>query len=246
VYNRVSPEIKPKLIESIRKGKSLRNLCKEFSLKKTTAYYYVRKIRGRRFKLVNFDLSDKERLGEFVGIFAGDGCAYKEKDGHWRIRISLNQREKNIIKYYSNRIEELIGKSPRIYFVPSESVVLIEVTSKPVLDLLGNFLTWEYGSKTKSVRLKGKNLGRSFTKGFLRGLIDSDGYVRRGRKEIYFGTISRGLFKNFTTALDSLGFVHKSYVQMRKNPFYKVRLSNSEVDRFCKIIKPIKSQALVV
>ncbi len=232
---------KEKLFRLIKQGKSLNEICKEMRLKKTTAYYYVRKIRGRKIKPVVIDTSDEEKIGEFIGVFAGDGSYFYDKKRFKHvICISFNRKERFIAEYYANVIEK-IAKKPYIYY--RKNVVVVRVVSKEIISFIKNFLEWN-GKKAHTVSLK-KNVNKLSTKfliGFLRGLIDSDGYVRKGRKEIYFGSVSEKLIHNFTKILDLFHFKYKVYKQTKgiNKHFYKVRIANEEVDKFCRLVRPLK------
>jgi intein/homing endonuclease len=71
-------------------------------------------------------------------------------------------------------------------------------------------------------------------------VFDSDGYVLSTRKEIYFGSVSPELVKDFQLGLKILKIKSKLYVQKRKGylDFYKIRLSGSAVDEFISRVKP--------
>lgn len=229
----------------IRQGKSLNQISKKLNIGKTTIYYHMRQLVGRKIKQITIDRSSEEKIGEFVGLFAGDGSYFFEKRKYLhQIRIHLNKNEKEIIKHYKKIIEDIFHKSPNLYY--TKSLVILEIKSKVVIDFLKCYLEWRK-KKTFTVELKDyKKLSVHFIKGFLRGLIDSDGYVRQNRREIYFGTTSFGLNKNFTDSLKLMNFNFKCYTQVRQNRhiFYKTRLSNQEVIKFIQTIQPIKASGL--
>ncbi len=240
---RLNPKIKNKIISLVLKGKSLNYINNLTSVGKTTIYYYMRKLKGRKITLVKIDKRDNERIGEFMGLFAGDGNFYFDKKTYrWRLRITFNEKDSNLVEYYRNSITKLTSKKPHTY--SASSVKILALDSKVLTLFILKYLTW-FDKKTKNVTLRNKVLLKDemFRRGFLRGLVDSDGYVRKGRKEIYYGSISYNLFKDFLRGLDLFDFKYKTYVQKREgcSDYYNVRFSGEEVDKFVKIIKPIKS-----
>lgn len=228
-----------------KKGKSLNQIAKKMNVGKTTIYYHTRKLLGKKIKEVVIDNSNEKKIGEFIGLFAGDGSYFFEKAKYsYRIRVHLNKKEHDIIQYYKKLIRELFGKSPNLYHM--ESVVILEIRSKIIYNFIKSYLEWNH-NKTFTVKLKNfDKLSKEFLKGFAKGLIDSDGYVRHGRKEIYFGTTSPALNKNFVDILKLINVNFKCYRQIRENRhiFYKTRLANEEVSKFVKIIEPIKANGL--
>lgn len=223
---------------------SLNKISKKLNLPKTTVYYWFRKAVGRKIKPVIINRSSDEKIGEIIGIFAGDGnYNYDLKTGNYRIRIYFNKKEEEILNYYASLIKFISNKKPRIYL--SRSMKIIAIDSKKLIEFIKENLAWERRNKTRTIMLKKtiKHYSKNFIVGFLRGLIDSDGYVRKERKEIYFGSVSKNLIKNFANSLELFDFKYKIYQQKQKRGspiFYKVRITNNEVIRFCEKIRPIK------
>jgi len=225
-------------------GFSLNTISKKLNLPKTTVYYWFRKAVGRKIKKVKINDNNKEKVGEIIGLFAGDGnFFFDKKNCEYRVRFYLSRFENNILKHYFRTIASVFGKNPRVY--TRESMNIMEIVSKDVISFIRRYLIWDDGSKTQTIKLsKGLDeLSPDFLIGITRGLIDSDGYVRKNRREIYFGTVSKGLLKNFIDYLNKLDIKFKVYRQIQSNcsTFFKLRITNEEVAKFCNLIKPIKS-----
>jgi len=239
----ISIQTRNKFIALIKKGKSLNEITKITGVGKTTVYYHMRKIRGRRNKPITIKKDNLELLGEVLGFFAGDGSLVNRPDKwDYRVKFFLNIKEVLVVKNYNDSISRFIGKPATLF--NRGSMTIIQITSKDFCEFIKDYL--KFGkSKTKTIELKNKDLLKNirFTIGFMKGLIDSDGYVRKDRKEIYFGSISRKLANDFISGLNLLSIRFKEYIQKRQNcnDFYKIRISGVEVDRFNKIIKPIKA-----
>jgi len=242
--SKLKDEFKKKMFTYLKEGRSLSYITSKTGIGKTTVYYHMRKLHGRKIKQIVIDLDNLERIGEIIGFFAGDGNYYYDS-ARWetRIRFYFNKNEKKVIEYYAKSLEMLIQKKPLIY--PRPSIIILEVKSKSFAQFLFGYLVWKPHDKIKTIGLKNKGLlhNKKFLKGFLRGLLDSDGYVRKGRKEIYYGSASQSLFQDFVTGLNYLKIKYKVYLQTREGfaDFHKVRLSGEEVDKFVKLIQPIKA-----
>lgn len=239
---RLTKNQKIKISKFIKQGKSLNCISKNFGVGKTTIYYYMRKINGKKIKPIIIDKSDEQKIGEFIGLFAGDGSYFFEKYTHiHRIRIHLNKKEVDIIRHYSKVIEKLFGKSPNL--VDEKYCVALELRSKEVINFIRTYLEW-CDKKTYTVRLvKTYTPSKDFLMGFLRGLIDSDGYVRRTSAEVHFGSTSVNLHKNFIDALTIMKIKSKCNTQITKSNriFYHSRIAKDDAIRFISLVKPIKA-----
>ncbi|MEK6910918.1 MAG: LAGLIDADG family homing endonuclease [Nanoarchaeota archaeon] len=239
--SRLKFEVKKEIIDLIKSGRSLNQIIKETGMGKTTIYYYIKKIRGRKYKSIKLNLSNDELIGEIIGLFAGDGYYLNNENRYdYRIKIFFNSKENKLIEYYRNSFYKLTGKFPGV--VRSRSVKIMQMSGKILCNFVLGYLSFS-NRKTATVALKDKSYykNKEFMRGFLRGLVDSDGYVRKDRKEIYYGSISKMLFNDFLKGLNIFNFKYKTYLQKSKySDFYKVRISGDEVDRFKSFIKPVK------
>lgn len=239
---RLSSEVKQLIIREVHKGKSLNKIAELTKLGKTTVYYYMRKITGKKYVPLELKLTDTEVIGEVIGFFAGDGrYAVSNKGWDRRILFYFNKDEIPVINYYRDSIAKIIGKLPTL--MEQKSVKIVQVHIRVFCDFIISYLSFQK-RKVKTIQLKDKMLlkNKKFIRGFIRGLTDSDGYVRKGRKEIYYGSISKNLFSDFLKGLDFFGLKYKVYVQKGRgySDFYKVRLSGEEVDKFIDLISPAK------
>ena len=76
--SRLKPKTKKKMLRMIKTKESLNKIARATGLKKTTIYYYSRKLNGRTYFEPEFELAYSEVEGEIAGIFAGDGSQYYE------------------------------------------------------------------------------------------------------------------------------------------------------------------------
>jgi len=239
---RLSTVIVQQIKDKVRNGKSLNEISKELQITKTTVYYWYRKFSNKRIKRVKLNDNAKTLdIGEFIGIFAGDGSFYLDKNYRYDIRIHLDTKYKNYVNHVNKLIKHLFRKKPWIYDYKPNNVTIVRIISKDVLNFIKTYLTWET-YKTGTIRLKDRiNYNKEFYVGFLKGLIDTDGYI--DKNTITFSTISYGLSSDIDFGLNKLKINHKIYLQNDKRPnikpIYRVRISK-DFNKLIYLIKPNK------
>lgn len=240
--NRLSLAELKQIADLVSKGMSINSISKELNKSKTTVYYHFRKIKGRTVSPVTIGSEDDELIGEFIGLFAGDGCVYKTRNYSYRTYLCFNVDEKSFVEdLIENVLIKLFGKRPMIFV--RESNLNLCYCSKNIHSFLGEYLAWDKTSrKTYSVRLKSKNFSDKFIIGFIRGCLDSDGYL--SDKKIEFATVSSGLMQNIGDFLDKIGISHsvRLYREKRENrkDIYHINILKKDFNRFLGLIKPRK------
>ncbi len=228
------------LYELIVQGKSLNQITGIMGRSKSTIYYHFKKIKGRSFYPVNVCLDNLELVGEFMGLFAGDGSFYKMPNYKYNVRLHFNTKE---VDYVKNLIQEvlfkLFNKKPRIY--TQNNGLNLSYYSRDIYKFITQFLYWDMlEAKTYSVKLRNKNHSVIFMIGFIRGSLDSDGHLSPNK--IVFSTVSTGLKDDISRCLDSLKFSHtiRLYKDKRQNrkAIYHISLFKKDFSRFYSIIKP--------
>lgn len=96
-----------RITELIKEGKSLNSITKLTGKSKTTIYYYFRNIKGKTTQPINIETEDDGLIGEFIGLFAGDGCADITNDYKYRTYLYFNITEKEFVK---NLVENVLMK----------------------------------------------------------------------------------------------------------------------------------------
>jgi len=228
------------------KTKSAIALSKELSRSKSAVYRYIKGFDSDYYtnkNLIYYDLSDKEALGEFLGAFAGDGNLYCNS-GVYRITISLNCKEIDYATYLSVIISKLFGKTPRLYKVKGSKVLNVIVFGKYISLILKSYLYIPRNCKTKNIKLLGDVSGydNKFLKGFVRGLISTDGYVHLNKPRINFYTISRNLANNFSDILNILGIeclVYKEHKISNYKDYYIFSIYIQKKDSLYKFYRDI-------
>jgi len=223
-----------------KQGRSLKEISNKVGKGKTTVYYHFKKIKEKSCFPIIVNSTDIEKIGEFIGLFAGDGSFFLAPNYKYTIRLHFNLKESGYVK---NLIEEvlidLFQKKPMIFTL--ENRLNICYYSKNIYLLIKENLIWDLGKrKTYSVRLKNKNYSYKFRIGFLRGCLDSDGYI--GKNKINFATVSTGLSKDIINFLDYLciDYSNKVYVDKRPNrvPIHHINIRKHHFNRFINIISP--------
>lgn len=228
------------IFKLVEEGKSLNKISYLTGRNKTTIYYHFLKIRGKTFEPIQLRSNDEELIGEFIGLFAGDGCVYVTNEYQYKTYLHFNITEKEFVEdLIDNVLIELFGKKPMIFV--QENRLNLCYYSKNIHKFIKQYLIWNKDSrKTYSVRLKNKNHSKKFAIGFIRGSLDSDGHY--SRKKINFASVSPGLIKNISNFLNELNIAHsvRLYKEKRENrkDIYHINVLRSEHNRFVKMISP--------
>lgn len=199
--NRLTKEVRNTIILLANRGDSLRQISKTLRLAKSTIYYHTRKRFGRRYVQMAFDYSPTMELGEFLGIFATDGCFYVDlKRYHYTLSISLSKDQRQYAKILQGMVERIVGKRPRIDV--KKRMVQLVMRGKAVLGFISHFLVWQ-GRKAHSVHFRQAvlRLGKDFLRGVLRGLVAGDGGIYAPKHRLSFGVVSKKLVQQFVTLL---------------------------------------------
>jgi len=227
---------------SIRKmaldGYSIRKIKDELNKSKTTIYYHTRKILGRKIKQIKIE-NDLNAIGEFMGVFAGDGSFCKSKLYHYRIILFLSAKEENYMISLSNMLYSLFNKKPNVYFRKDHNYFEIIYNSKKLYNFIREFLVWD-GKKVYSIRLKKINHKREFLIGFLRGLLDSDGYSWKDHRRTNFSTVSIELAKQTSNTLSKFKINNKiiTYKKENRKILYLVDVLGNNAVNLIRLIKP--------
>ncbi len=115
---------------------------------------------------------DHRDLGYLIGIYVGDGNIF-QKYGINRLRIFLGLNEKLIQEKVTQLIKQIVSRF-RTYET-NDNTHVIEVHSKQLVEMI-KILSDKNGLKTRE--------NKNFLLGFIEGMIDSDGYVKRNYVEI--------------------------------------------------------------
>jgi hypothetical protein len=185
------------------------DLCWCFSLyKEPLRKGFVGKARYQKPK---FHLQDKDKIGEFIGLIAGDGgISFYPKKRNYKVRLYLGASQPRLLIRSFSLFSELFGIRPRIYDHSkrknSYKFYSIEIESKPIFEFIQKFLKWGAGRRCKTISLKHRPecYSSDFLRGFVRGMVESDGWISRG--QVGFTSVSQALVSNFCRALELLGY----------------------------------------
>ncbi|RLE59628.1 MAG: hypothetical protein DRJ35_05335 [Thermoprotei archaeon] len=178
-------------------------------------------------------LTEREK-GYIFGFYVGDGNIFiKQTTGVYRIRFYLGKNEKEVQEHLKKILLKLFNKLH--VYVDRETTICIEIHSKEFI----NHIT------TKVSKDGIKHLNKSskdFLIGFIEGLIDSDGYVKRNYVEIT--TVNPKLKQQVMKILQ----MFKVKVNLRS---YKYLTKNGEkigyrigFSLLCNLFFPVKWKAL--
>lgn len=99
--------------ELVNEGYSLNQISLKLERSKTTIYHHFLKTKERTILPLKLDVTDQNLLGEFLGLFAGDGSFYKTKDYKYNIRLHFSIKDSDYIKaLIENVLKKLFSKRP--------------------------------------------------------------------------------------------------------------------------------------
>jgi len=209
----------------LKEGRSLNEISRKLGLNKSTIYYHYRKIFDKKNKEINIKRAPDNKIGEFIGAFAGDGCYSKDKNYHHTVTFHFSSDEMNYVNSFKNLLQNIFGKEPCIY--KQGNKIVIQYRSKKMIEFIRKYLRW-IGKRTKTVALCGgiNRYSNEFLIGFLRGNLDTDGYVSK-RKVVTFSTASEKLNKQIKNILDKLNIKYSEYIDTYVNNKKRIKTGGS-------------------
>ncbi len=227
----VTEEIK----DMIRDGVSLNKIKEKTGIWKSTLYYHYKKIHGRKYKEVIISEDNREEIGEFIGVFAGDGNFFLGKNSCYRVRIYTGFYEKCYAEFLSSFLTKLFSKKPRQYITKRRDVIIADYESKMIYGLICKYLSWN-GRKSHTVKLRNfTKLDKKFLKGFLRGLFDTDGGIYRPKNKVAIGTSSEALALQMRKIFIKFG-IEPGFYKYKDKDFWYIDIYGSRTDKFMKVI----------
>lgn len=128
-----------------------------------------------------------------------------------------------------------------MYTYPDKSTTVIDYSSKNLYLSLKESLNWKK-DKVESICLRDdKDFSREFEIGFLRGLMDTDGYRRPDHKRYVFTSASQELIKNAAGILGKLDISYTRFIEKDSRGYrdkHKIRITGIDVDIFQTKIRP--------
>jgi len=247
---RLSKNQKKLILLFLKMGFSLKRISSFLGFGKTTIYYYYRKIKSRKYKEPIYRINYSRREGEIVGIFTGDGSQYYYKNyGHYHTNVHFGD-VLAYVEHVKSLYEGYFNKKWRIWRqVKDEGFISyrLRVIDKKIYFHFFNYIIYDPRSKSDTVRLRTLKLPRSFKIGFIKGLIDTDGWVAKNGKEIGFCTTSERLAKQVMILFKEFNIESKLRLEHRPKPrktMFIIRVSRKSVDNFLNLIKPYKALKL--
>ena len=225
---------KEKIIELIQSEVSIPKIAKILNINKSTIYYHYKKIKGKKYQKPTIPV-DEQIVGEFLGIFAGDGSYhYEKKTCHYTIAIYLHAvDDKDYGDYVKNLIERNFNKKVRTY--QSKNLLTLVFYSKDIYNFITQYLNI-VPIKTYSVHLKNlESLSHDFLTAFVRGIFDTDGHHKYdGRLVICLA--SKPMIDQIALILNKLDIQNKIYVRNGPRQHYELNIPRREFSKYHKII----------
>lgn len=232
------------ILSMIKKGDSLNKINKKTGIGKSTLYFHYKKLNGKKISIIKFNFPNENELGEFMGIFAGDGSFCKRPKSHYVLRVYIGFYEKHYADALNIKFQEWFSKKPQIYFSyykGKKSMITLCYYSKVIYNLIKEYLQWDE-TKTLSVKLKELDLNKKkFNMGFLRGLIDTDGNFYAPKKRVSFSTTSKVLASQVFVIIQDLIEINPNLNIIKKegrHDLYTLTLYGKNAKKLINLIKP--------
>lgn len=242
--NKISKRVR-RIISLRKEGLTTYDIASELGISRSSVSGCLAKhgLKAYTVKKINLNNNQPESLGEFFGIFCGDGSYYKSYYksviNNYVTRIYFSQDEKEYATKVCSMLTNLFNKRPIFYQCKTRKTFILKYNSKMLGDLLRKHLFWK-GKKTYTIRLRTLEHSREFLKGFVRGFLDCDGYTYENQTKISMFSVSKKLMQQIYEIVSSFGFQLQWYVyyDKRKNrkPMYFVNLTKKQAIKFIKFV----------
>ncbi len=228
------------IIRLIENDVSIPKISKRLNVGKSTIYYHYKKIKGRKYQKARIP-EDDEVLGEFLGIFAGDGSfIFEKKYSHYKISISLHAvDDKDYAEYIRGLIRKNFNKIARQYVRSNINSLTIEFYSKDIYGMIKEYLNI-YPNKTYDVHIKRQldSLSDKFLISFTRGIVDTDGCHKKDGRIVLCLT-SKEMINQVSLILKNFEIGNKVYIRRKKLPSrtqYELTIPKRYVNRYISYI----------
>ena len=246
---RLDENIKQLLIKKIEDGTSINKISNELNLAKSTIYYHYKKIKGKRYQKAKIKQIGYSKIeGEIVGIFAGDGSQHLDKDrGSYAVSVYFGNRNIDYAIYVQRIFEEHFRKEIPLRKATDHAIKL-DTKSKDIFLYFHNYLDFEPKVKHCTVKLKKMDLPPEFLIGFIKGFLDTDGWISKAKDRIEprigFSTTSKELAKQIKEIMvlfnvkSGLYTIDKSHVN--EKTVYNIQIWKESVNKFLNVVQPFK------
>lgn len=227
--------LKDEIIELIKKDYSIPKISKKLNISRSTIYYHYKKIKGKKYIQITIP-KDDSILGEFLGIFSGDGSFYYDKKyWHYTMTIKLHAIDDRIYSEYVTRlIEKNFNKKVRTY--QKENALTLAFYSKDIFNIINKYLNI-YPRKTYDIYIKDSldKLSNEFLLSFTRGLIDTDGHSKKDGR-IVLCLASKKMVYQVSSILNKFDIKNKIYIRNGKVLHYEMIVPRKEVIKYLRLI----------
>jgi len=180
-------------------------------------------------KIIKIPQAPSQALGEFIGLFIGDGAMSINKRGTGRLIISIGDSDRDIATHLYKISNELFDTVPVLQKKDNDKSTNYFFCSTTLVHWLKDIGVEKKSAKDVYVPEIVFRAGRDFAYAFLRGLFSADGHITK-EGYISLSSVSKKFIKGVQVILLSLGIPSGiSITKERKssfgrNPLYKLRI----------------------
>jgi intein/homing endonuclease len=252
IHLRLRDAVKSELIHRIQSGDSINKISRDLSLAKSTIYHHYKQMFGRKSVLPSFTPRYTKVEGEIVGIFAGDGNSYVDHERHsYRISIYFGNKNKTYMEYVKTLLDNYFNKEFKVAKA-TDCAMKVHTTSKKILYFFQRYLEYNPHTKHSTVKIKSLKVPDTFLNGFIKGFLDTDGWISQARDRpeprIGFSTTSKKLATQINDILHHFKIKCGLYTINRdhkgEKTIYNIQIWKRSTDTFLNKIKPFKVNKL--
>jgi hypothetical protein len=178
--NRLSPSGRSEVIRRVLDGQSVRQTAKVMGVPLSTVYYHARNHCRKQSLFQLSPLSVKEQ-GYLVGLFLGDGSLIRHrKRGEYLVKVAFDERRDQDLILFAESL--LMNAGKKVTITHERGMSILRVWSKSLFRFAYEYLGINRRLDShhhEKLLIRPECWKDEFFFGFIGGLIDSDGYIRR-------------------------------------------------------------------
>ena len=159
-------------------------------------------------------------LGEFLGLFIGDGAFSFTNKGRGRLIISYNLDQKDLIEGMTKTIYNLFGITPVWQQKKDDNSILAYYNSTILCHWLKNLGVKKRNAYTARIPEIVFRARKEFAEAFLRGLFSADGTISKDDARISMSSTSEKLIDDVQGLLLSLGIPSRKGIDRERKGAY--------------------------
>ncbi len=236
------------ILVRVKSGESVRSTASALGLPLSTTYYYAREHCRKQSQMEIAGLNPKER-GYLIGMIVGDGSLIRHKGrGEFLAKIALDEKRDADIFVFLRSLFEKTGKMVNVRY--ERHMRILRIWSKSFYAYVLGFVQLKkepHLHHNQKILLDIEHWSRELAIGFIGGLIDSDGHIKKNGSGGHYGatiaTSQERLMEQVRELCQSHQIRTSCQVDLRaKRPRYSIHLFSKDLRVLCPEILCVKHE----